>query len=134
MTKISPETYGKILAGIELDDIALTKLNSSINHDNLSASMKISIKDVSAFVNDEQGFKVENKYTLLSKTENKIGLKIEAVYLISFKSIATIDDDFFDIYKSMSLPLITWPFFRELVNSITSRTNIPPLTLPLIKR
>jgi preprotein translocase subunit SecB len=134
MTKISPETYGKILDGIELDDIALTKLNSSINHDNLSASMKISIKDVSAFVNDEQGFKVENKYTLLSKTENKIGLKIEAVYLISFKSIATIDDDFFDIYKSMSLPLITWPFFRELVNSITSRTNIPPLTLPLIKR
>jgi preprotein translocase subunit SecB len=134
MTKISPETYGKILDGIELDDIALTKLNSSINHDNLSASMKISIKDVSAFVNDEQGFKVENKYTLLSKTENKIGLKIEAVYLISFKSIATIDDDFYDIYKSMSLPLITWPFFRELVNSITSRTNIPPLTLPLIKR
>lgn len=134
MTKISPETYGKILDGIELDDIALIKLNSSINQDNLSASMKISIKDVSAFVNDEQGFKVENKYTLLSKKENKIGLKIEAVYLISFKSIATIDDDFFDIYKSMSLPLITWPFFRELVYSITSRTSIPPLTLPLIKR
>jgi preprotein translocase subunit SecB len=134
MDKITPEHYRQILDGIELLDIALIKLNSSINHDNLSASMKVAIKDSATFENDEQGFRVEDKYTLTSKKDNKIGLKIEAVYRIRFQSETDITDDFFDIYKSISLPLNIWPFFRELAHSVTSRMNIPPLSLPLIKR
>lgn len=42
--------------------------------------------------------------------------------------------EYFAIYSQVSLPINIWPFFRELVHATTSRMNIPPLTLPLVKR
>ncbi|MBD3386510.1 hypothetical protein GF407_16520 [candidate division KSB1 bacterium] len=135
MSKITPEQYRKIINELELDGIAMIKLNSYIKYENLSPKMNISIKDTASYQNSDNGFVVENKYTLTSKNkDNIIGIKIEAIYLITFKSINEIDDDFFNVYKSISLPLNVWPFFRELVNSMTSRMSIRPLSLPLIKR
>jgi len=49
------------------------------------------------------------------------------------KSKEKFTDEFFDVYKEVSLKLNTWPYFREFVNNITSRMNIPPLTIPFFK-
>ncbi|MDZ7721627.1 MAG: protein-export chaperone SecB [candidate division KSB1 bacterium] len=135
MPNISPEHYRKTLETIELLNISCIKMSAHISHELLTPQMNISIRDQASFENIDQGFKVENKYTLTSKNnEKKTAIKIECVYLITFKSSKDIDEDFFDIYKTHSLPLNVWPFFREYVNSLTSRMNIQPLTLPLMKR
>jgi len=135
MEKISPEKYREILEGIELQSISLKTIKATIAHENLSDKMNISFKDEAFYTYEEDGFLVENKYILTAKNnQRKNVLKIECIYLLYFTSVEEITDDFFEIYKEISLPLNVWPFFRELVNSVTSRMNIPPLTLPLLKR
>ena len=135
MEKMTPQEYSTILDDIELQSLYLKKLDSFISHDQISEGMSIVIKDNSTFSNTDEGFNVESRYTLNAKNQQKkIVIKIDCIYGIIFKSSKNITDSFFEIYKDMSLPLNVWPFFREMVNSITSRMNIPPLTLPLIKR
>ncbi|NOX89100.1 MAG: hypothetical protein GXO77_08740 [Calditrichaeota bacterium] len=135
MEKLSPEEYRKILNGIELKNILLIDLKASIKHELLSEGMKIDIKDDAQYEYDDDKFIVTNKYILKAKNnDKKIVIKIEATFILVFESGFEITDDFFNIYKDISLPLNVWPFFRELVNSVTSRMNIPPLTLPLLKR
>ena len=135
MDKISPEKYRTILEGIEFDNILLKNSKSHIDHDLISEGMSISIKDDATYKLVNDGFIVEDRYILTSKNKDrKIVLKIECTYQLYFKSHQNISDDFFDVYKNYSLPLNVWPFFREFVNSMTSRMSIPPLVLPLLKR
>jgi preprotein translocase subunit SecB len=135
MEKISPKEYRKILNGIDLKNILLADLKATIKHELLSEGLKISIKDSAQYSYEEDEFIIKNKYVLTAKNNDKKNvLKIEATFIVVFESKYEINDDFFNIYKEISLPLNVWPFFRELVNSTTSRMNIPPLTLPLLKR
>jgi len=135
MEKMTPAEYRIILDDIELQSLYLKSLESHISHELIAEGMSISIKDNSTFTNTEDGFTVESSYTLTAKNpQKKIVLKIDCLYGILFKTSKNITEPFFEIYKDLSLPLNVWPFFRETVNSITARMNIPPLTLPLLKR
>ena len=135
MKKISPEEYRKILNGIDLKNILLKEVKASIEHKNFSENIKISIKDKASYKNEEDELVITHTYTLTAKGKaKKPALKISGTYIVVFESNNEINDGFFNIYKETSLPLNVWPFFRELVNSTTSRMNIPPLTLPLLKR
>lgn len=133
--KIPPQEYKRILDGIQLENILIKNINAKIDHEILKEGLKININDKSSYTETEDGFVVEDKFSLSSlNKDRKIALKIECTYILSFTSSCKITQDFFDVYKEISLPLNVWPFFREIVNSMTSRMNIPPLTLPLLKR
>ncbi len=135
MKKITPERYREILQGLELRNIFLSEVKAKVKPELLSEGIKIDIKENSEFSFENDRLIVTTKYTLTTKRKSKKSiLNIEATYILEFNSKYEINDDFFEIYKEISLPLNTWPFFREFVNSITARMNIPPLVLPLLKR
>jgi len=122
MEKISPEEYRKILRGIDLKDILLSEIKASINHELLSEGMKIGIKEDAQYNYAEDELIIKNKYILTAKNnDKKTVLKIEVTFIVIFESKSEINNEFFDVYKEISLPLNVWPY-------------IPPLTLPLLKR
>ena len=41
-----------------------------------------------------------------------------------------ITKEFFDVFKELSLPTIVWPYFREYIQNMVSRTGLPPFVLP----
>ena len=131
---MDPKRYREILKGIQLDTIALRALKANIHRENMEGSMKIEFRENASYKNTEEGFEVSAQYVLIGKNKRRIALRVDCTYDLFFTSEEEIDDEFFEIYKEFSLPLNLWPFFRELVHSITSRMNIPPLTLPLLKR
>lgn len=133
--KMEPKEYRRILEGIELENLILKESKTEINHELISENMAVSSKDNATYIITKDGFAVENKHTVIVKNKDKKNvIRIEGTFLILFNSREAITDAFFDIYKNISLPLNVWPFFREFVNSMTARMNIPPLTLPLLKR
>ncbi len=133
--KIKPEEYRRLLEGIELENIILKASKTEINHELLSENMTVSSKENASYTITKDGFDVENKHIVIVKNKDKKNvIRIEGNFLILFHSKEAITDAFFDVYKEISLPLNVWPFFREFVNSMTARMNIPPLTLPLLKR
>jgi hypothetical protein len=54
----------------------------------------------------------------------------KASYLLSYNSSEKITGNFFEAYRQLNIHTNTWPYFRELVSSMTSRTGLPTLTLP----
>jgi hypothetical protein len=136
--KLSPEEYRKILTGINLIEISMKESKTFVNKDVKSATdLAISIKDESHFEQDKDGIiNISQQYELdARKPKSKSRyIQISLTFLVRMNSKEPFTEDFFSIYKEVSLHLNTWPFFREFVHSTTSRMNIPPMTLPLLKR
>ena len=135
--KMAPEEYRKILDGITLKNLSLLETNAKIKS-NLKSfdKMNIDIEEEAKFeVNDDEII-ITQRYNLTGRPIGKKNaiLTISAVFALHLESEKEFTEDFFEIYKGLSLPLNTWPFLREFANSMTARMNIPPLTLPLLKR
>lgn len=135
--KISPEDYKKILQGLDLISISLKESKISLNVDVTSPSeLSIQIKDEANYkVKDEGIVFVFQKYQIdARKPQSKTRyFQLEVTFLVKVYSKENFTEDFFDVYKNISLHLNTWPYLREYVNQTTSRMNIPPLTLPFYK-
>jgi len=135
--KITPEKYKKILDGLQIETFYLQQSKSFVEPTIKPGDLQIAIEDKATYRNlNDSEVMVEQTYTLKAKDKGKkkTYLTIECTFNVLFSTKHPITDEFFDIYKDTSLPLNTWPFFREFVNNMTARMNIPPLTLPLLKR
>jgi len=136
VTKIKPELYRKILAGIELQKIYLKNFAGKINLDVITKAAIIDISSKADFTTKaENRVEISQKWDIVAKDKSTKSefISISVTYCLILDSKDKFTKDFFDIYEKTSLPLNTWPFVREFVNSMTARMNIPPLTLPLLK-
>jgi len=135
--KMSPEEYKKVLAGLELMSISLKESKTSLNTEiKQPGKLNIQIKDEAHYELKENGLVfIFQKFKVYARIpdSNTNFFFIEVTFLIQVHSKENFSDDFFKIYKSVNLLLNTWPYFREFVNQITFRMNIPPLTLPFFK-
>ncbi len=135
--KISPEEYSKILKGIDLKNITLQKSKTNYNYEaKATNALTINIDDSATYKKREnnivdlfQTYKVDARKPL-SKSRY---IQIEVTFVVTLESEFEFTEDFFEIYKEISLHLNTWPYLREFVNQATARMNVPPLTLPLYK-
>ena len=132
--------YREFIEGLNLQSIYLCKCYCEIDKNQLfiksnEKEVKVDISDSAEFKKEDNDIEVVHEYKLDAKIEGqkKKFLKINCEYRIILASEEDFTEDFFQIYSNTSLPLNTWPYFREFVNSITSRMGIPPLTLPFFK-
>jgi hypothetical protein len=135
--KISPENYKTIIQGIELKSISLKECDAYLNADlNAPGDLKIGIKEEADYkLKEENLVHIFHRYTIDARKPNSKSryIKLGIVFLIRITSEETFTDDFFEIYKQVSLHLNTWPYLREYVNQMTSRMSVPPITLPLFR-
>ena len=136
---LSPEEYGEILKELKFNNIYLKKGNFFVDRENFFKNEKIELK-----LSDEAKFKKKKDGTIdvlhnfklhaFNIGSDKKLLSIECNFCLNFSSKKVFSGDFFEIFKDVNLPINSWPFFREFIFNTTSRMNIPPLTIPLIKR
>lgn len=118
---------------MELVSIALKECNAQLIHDP-EPELVVSINSESSYKSiDDSNFLIIQKYSLSADKNEKAYLTIECVYNLKYTSKDKITDDFFNVFKNISIPNTLWPYFRELVNDITSKMHLPPLILPLVK-
>jgi preprotein translocase subunit SecB len=134
---ISPDKYREILKGLNMESIYLLTSKSSVDKKSIASGLRISFRDEASFEKKEDKIvEITHKYRLEAtnrKLKKKV-LNIECAFCLIYSFGEEFSADFFEVFKDINLPLNTWPFFREFVFNITSRMNIPPLTLPLLKR
>ncbi len=130
-----PEQYKSILTSlhlqmIELESCQMTRLQAPPNH---IRKIKAGFEEETAFVSpgpEEAIF--SHTYRLSGTVDDGMDLfHIKAKYLLTFTTNVAVPQAFYEIFKGVSLPMHTWPYFRELVFCLTSRTTLPRFTLPL---
>jgi len=136
LERISPKDYNKILEGLELEDISVDSINAYIKKEVSFDKLRINVNAKNVFKNIEKNVilvKSSIELKAIPEGDRRIALKVKAEYSLYFSSLHKFTPEFFDIYSKASLQLNVWPYFRELVNNVTSRMNVPPLTIPLFK-
>lgn len=137
--RMEPKEYIQILDQIEFKEIFLESCSAEIKREKFEKpkSIKLGINDKASYEElNEEHLKIIHKYYLTGKSsETKdVVFKIRASFCLIFQIETKINDDFFEVFRELSLPLNSWPYFREFTQNVTQRMNIPPLTLPFIRR
>lgn len=133
---LSPEEYQNYIENLELKNIYLESCTAKVNKNNQDYPQEISINSKTSYKNLENEIaEVRRKYTLTSYKEKKsnFGVKISAEYVLIYHTKREFSEDFFEIFKNLNVPLNIWPYFREFVQNMVARMDLPNLTLPLKK-
>lgn len=132
--KISPSQYREMLKHLELRDVFLREINSVLYSRDIEKRAKLNFSENFEILNVEnQEALLEAGYELTAKCGRRNIFKIKVKYNIQFVMTESLPEEFFYLYSQHSMPLQTYPYFRELVNSIISRMGLPPLVLGLRK-
>ena len=135
---LSPKIYREILSGILLDHIYLFSLKVDFNDSLKPDGIELKIKEKPSYILEENNLLITYEYELQGiSTNDKIRFfKIKSIFKIiySVENPSDINDEFFEIFSHFTLEMLMWPYFRELVQNITSRMSIPPLTLPMKRK
>ena len=134
---IDLKAYRKILNCLELRSLQVDEGKFSFIRENMVPNSNVHVNDYASYeIETSEIVSITHIYKLMVKNpENrKKILGINVTYKLSYHCKEKFPEDFFDLFKDVNLPINTWPFFREFVSNITSRMNIPPLTLPLLKK
>lgn len=130
--------YGQIIRGVTLDEIYLESSSVAHNRESLlKRDLQITVRDRASYVQENNKVKVIHKYYLTAKEsemEKKFVIKISVCFCLVFLTDSPFSKEFFEIFKNINLPVNSWPYFREFVQNMTQRMNIPPITIPLLKR
>ncbi|NOZ74841.1 MAG: hypothetical protein GXO90_05610 [FCB group bacterium] len=134
--QLPPEKYREILDSIHLIEISLIEVSSTVSRSALlnMEQPKFRIRDSFSVDHAKEFYRLKGAYRVdvPVKGRGKNPLNIEAIYSVRFSGPENIPEGFWIIYKEIVLPIQLWPYFREFVQSLTARMNIPPLTLPVI--
>jgi preprotein translocase subunit SecB len=117
------------IKSIKKDTFALpAEINSSV--DNKFKIVKKIDKD-----KEFNYFNVQSTYILEANQEGKkeAGLKIQITYLLEYKAKKDMTTELFEEFKESYMMLNIYPYFRFLIQEITSRMGLPPLVLNVIQ-
>src|SRR5574344_2026788 len=119
-TNITPEEYSSILKTFELEDIALSEGSFKVNDTYSDIGNKV-IFHASFKLNgamddtNETLFKMSGDFKITNSKDKEV----------------VITEDFFNVYKEVSLTFLIWPYFREYIQNTLLKAGIPPLILPM---
>ncbi len=135
--KISPEDYKNILEALDLSTLFVTELNSRLKEENASDSLQLNIDDAYSFVQNSNLLKIGYNYKFTAKDDAKddaaisISVKYTVIYTLTKEVIIT--KEFMKVFSELTLGMLLWPYFRELVTNTIYRMGYPQLVLPLRK-
>ncbi len=133
--KISPEAYRDILNSLVLRNIYLKELNAKFNEEFVSENLELDINERFSYKQEGQLLIIAYRYRLTAQNEQheKPALEIKATYRVIYQVLddKNVPDTFMKIFKDLTISLLLWTYFRELVGNMVYRMGLPPLVLPM---
>jgi len=136
--KISPADYRTILEALELSTLFVTELNSKLKENNASDRLIFKIDESNSFVQENNLLKIVYSYKFSAKDDTKdeatitINVKYTVIYTLTKE--VTVTKDFMNVFSDLTLGMLLWPYFRELITNTIYRMGYPQLVLPLRKK
>lgn len=136
--RVSPAEYNVFVAGLNIGNIRLTRLVVEAPHAYTPGRALQPHMDTShaEYVRTDAGFVVlqDLSFSGFYEGEAERAVHVEARFEASYTAEHPISDAIFEVFRATSLPLNTWPYFRELVHTVLARVGWPVLVLPVYKK
>ncbi|MCX5644598.1 MAG: hypothetical protein NTZ17_07915 [Phycisphaerae bacterium] len=141
--KISMASAAKVAGIVNLQAVKLLECNCKRRSSPPGGSKTFDIKQAFRFeLNDEQNaLGVSIQFVLNATDEGKeqkkenTFLSIGATFVLwySIDSKEGLDDKALGSFATLNGTYNAWPYWREFVQSVTSRMGLPPLTIPVFR-
>lgn len=131
------DEYRKMLKGFKLVSVSLAscdaKADTSIAEEAFSQAepLPVDIDDRTATQRNDSKVIISHNYKVSTKYKRKKIFELNATFSVEFEATEGFSEEFYEIFKESSLRLMTWPYLREFVASMTGRMQLPPLHLGL---
>lgn len=135
-----PEFIGQLfLNHIHLESARVRRieggLRSGVSNVEVTESMHWTGADWESYLAGEHidnGFDVYHKYVAVVYDDqgNKTA-RIEAEFSMWYQSFIPMDEETFAIFSKSTVPLNTWPYFREFLSSTIGRMGWEPYFMPI---
>jgi hypothetical protein len=131
------EDYLHFLSQLEIMDVRVV----SVKADNFASSepirnCSVSVRTRPSYDNARDHIDMFHRYSL-TVSAPEVGhplAKLLVVFCVSYSSQIPMTDEVFAIFREHSLPLTTWPYFREFVHNMFARLGWIKLIPPAFKR
>ncbi len=133
------ESFNTFSENLRLLRISLNEVEAKLNNDAEQTDIEKQVYiDKKAYyqVIDDANFRVFQDFDLsIADKNNKENsfLTIKSIFTIDFSSELPIDENIFKTLAETTVLITAWPYLRELVQSITVRMGVPPITVPPIQ-
>ena len=133
---VSPKEYAEYIKGVNIGEIKFENGSFQfINADllNKNKSIKIKYERTPELVETHEGnFVVRDKlvFSVIETSSRKHIVDIKCCLLVVYRHKDGIAKEMFKPFGDFNVPVNTWPYFREFVNSAITRMGLPTFTLP----
>ncbi len=134
---MSNTKYSKQLDSIKLEKISFSEINAKLFPENFGdGGISVEVKNTVEIQKEENDtfFAGIDSFTILCVLSNKTVAEINLKAVAIFTFTNEIDNEFLELFRKNTLKLITYPFVRETVNSLSYKLGLPPLVLPIWKQ
>jgi hypothetical protein len=133
---ISREEYAAFIAQIELDAIWVEDAVSLNTAAPLAQNEppELEVGSDAGWRPEGSGFRATHRYSVkVPEQPDDRGL-IEVAFAARFRSDTPMTESIFATFAEVNLPVNTWPYLREFVQSMAARMGWQRITLPALKR
>jgi hypothetical protein len=136
-SKVRPEDYNRFIGGLQPRGIRLMEgsIDSPLPYAGQQLRARLS-ENEATYELAESGFNVRQSYTFEGQvidSDNEIVVAVRATFELFYQSEQPMTDELFHIFRRVNLPVNTWPYFREFVQSSLARSEWPTTVLPAFK-
>ena len=134
--KFSPAQYNQFIAGLDLRGIRLleTSVEAKVAGP-VDKGTRVRLDYGGAWEDCDGGFRAFATYRVRFSLpgSRKADARINSIWAVEFATPQPMTDALFGAFCEVNLRLNTWPYERELVQSMLARLDWPQLPLPLLK-
>jgi len=135
--RISAKEYVRVLRDLSLSSITLTSCDTAVDWDVAKGiditSIPPTITDAVELERENGAVIVRHRYNVTAKRGRKRLFYLKAEFAVKLAVPEGFNEDFFNQFRVTSLPLVTWPYLRQLVGYMTEQMGLPRLHLGLWK-
>lgn len=131
------ENYLRFLGQLEIADVRLVSAKiDNIAYSTPPTNASVTVRTRPSYQNSEGVIDIFNRYNLTVKEDQtqRAVAKLSLVFCVTYSSQIPMTDAIFDTFKEHSLPVTTWPYFREFVHNTFARVGWIRLIPPAFKR
>ncbi|MHB1414451.1 MAG: hypothetical protein ACYC1C_04295 [Chloroflexota bacterium] len=130
-----PAEYAAFIRQIELTRVWLQDARVTNHHGpSTPKEADIHIHGDARWEPRTDGFRVFQTYSVDFNHEEQSLARVEVTFGLQFGSEMPMTEPVFVVFRRANLPVNTWPYLREFLDTMTSRMNWAVFTLPTLKR
>jgi hypothetical protein len=133
--QVSPSRAASVL---EMKDLRLVKLTWEMTGALVAPPYSFDMEPQLGYTHQDKEvtFQVAHNFTVYSPNDKtKPLLTGNTVYQVNYRltNSVQLNDEDLSVFGNSTVVLAVYPFLRELLHSLTARSGLPPLVLPLIR-